>query len=178
MSEAASFHPISYSSLILQYWIFSPWLDTDLPRIPSSLCKKNGHMTKSWLSKKDVGCLHIPECALKGSVFLSHPLNPFRISWNVMWWKKVVNGDNLRLAEEQSRSLGPWDYEANMPALVCICLEYYPREKSCSVLLKPYSAFLTTPNPLTVRITTNWKILKDMGIPDHLICILRNLYAG
>ena len=23
-----------------------------------------------------------------------------------------------------------------------------------------------------------WKILKDMGIPDHLICILRNLYAG
>ena len=23
-----------------------------------------------------------------------------------------------------------------------------------------------------------WKILKEMGIPDHLICILRNLYAG
>ena len=23
-----------------------------------------------------------------------------------------------------------------------------------------------------------WKILKDMGIPDHLICLLRNLYAG
>ena len=27
-------------------------------------------------------------------------------------------------------------------------------------------------------ITTNWKILKEMGIPDHLICLLRNLYAG
>ena len=26
-------------------------------------------------------------------------------------------------------------------------------------------------------ITTNWKILKEMGIPDHLICLLRNLYA-
>ena len=25
---------------------------------------------------------------------------------------------------------------------------------------------------------TNWKILKQMGIPDHLICLLRNLYAG
>ena len=23
-----------------------------------------------------------------------------------------------------------------------------------------------------------WKILKDMGIPDHLFCLLRNLYAG
>ena len=39
-------------------------------------------------------------------------------------------------------------------------------------------ALLTTPKPLTVWITINWKILKDMGIPDHLICLLRNLYAG
>ena len=31
---------------------------------------------------------------------------------------------------------------------------------------------------LTVWITTNWKILQEMGIPDHLICLLRNLYAG
>ena len=23
-----------------------------------------------------------------------------------------------------------------------------------------------------------WKILKEMGIPDHLTCLLRNLYAG
>ena len=27
-------------------------------------------------------------------------------------------------------------------------------------------------------ITTNWKILKEMEIPDHLTCLLRNLYAG
>ena len=32
--------------------------------------------------------------------------------------------------------------------------------------------------PLTVWITTNWKILKEMGIPDHLTSLLRNLYAG
>ena len=32
--------------------------------------------------------------------------------------------------------------------------------------------------PLTVWITTNWKILQEMGIPDHLTCLLRNLYAG
>ena len=34
------------------------------------------------------------------------------------------------------------------------------------------------PKPLTVWITINWNILKEMGIPDHLICLLRNLYAG
>ena len=40
------------------------------------------------------------------------------------------------------------------------------------------SALLTMPKPLTVWITTNWKILKEMGIPDHLTCLLRNLYTG
>ena len=40
------------------------------------------------------------------------------------------------------------------------------------------SALLTTSKPLTVWITTNWKILKEMGIPDHLTCLLRNLYVG
>ena len=34
------------------------------------------------------------------------------------------------------------------------------------------------PKPLTVWITTNWKILREMGIQDHLTCPLRNLYAG
>ena len=33
------------------------------------------------------------------------------------------------------------------------------------------------PKPLTVWITMNWKILKEMGIQDHLTCLLRNLYA-
>ena len=32
--------------------------------------------------------------------------------------------------------------------------------------------------PLTVWITTNWKILQETGIPDHLTCLVRNLYAG
>ena len=32
--------------------------------------------------------------------------------------------------------------------------------------------------PLSHWITTNWKIHQEMGIPNHLICLLRNLYAG
>ena len=46
------------------------------------------------------------------------------------------------------------------------------------------SALLTMPKPLTMWITIElWKILKEMGVPDHLTCLyltcfLRNLYAG
>ena len=40
------------------------------------------------------------------------------------------------------------------------------------------SALLTMPKPLTVWITTNWKILKEIAIPVHLTCLPRNLYAG
>ena len=40
------------------------------------------------------------------------------------------------------------------------------------------SAFLAMPKSLTVDHNTLWKILQEMGIPDHLTCLLRNLYAG
>ena len=43
---------------------------------------------------------------------------------------------------------------------------------------KTTPVLLTMPKPLTVWITTNWKILQEMGIPGHLTCLLRNLYAG
>ena len=43
---------------------------------------------------------------------------------------------------------------------------------------KSISALLTISKPLTVWITINWKILKAMGIPDHLTCPLIHLFAG
>ena len=47
-----------------------------------------------------------------------------------------------------------------------------PKKTSTSVLL-------TMLKLLTVWITKKlWKILQKMGIPDHLTCLLRNLYAG
>ena len=39
------------------------------------------------------------------------------------------------------------------------------------------SALLTMPKPL-VDHNKLWKILREMGIPDHSTCVLRNLYAG
>ena len=43
---------------------------------------------------------------------------------------------------------------------------------------KTSTALLTMPKTLTVWITINWKILEEMGIPDHFTCLLRNLYVG
>ena len=40
------------------------------------------------------------------------------------------------------------------------------------------SSLLTTPKPLTVWTTTNCGKFLEIGIPDHLTCLLRNLYAA
>ena len=39
------------------------------------------------------------------------------------------------------------------------------------------SASLTVLKPLTVWFG-NWKVFKEMGVPDHLTCLLRNLFVG
>ena len=44
-----------------------------------------------------------------------------------------------------------------------------PQKKQESSRKTSTSALLTTPKPLTVWITTNWKILQNRGIPDHLM---------
>ena len=41
-----------------------------------------------------------------------------------------------------------------------------------------YFCFIDYEKPLTVWITINWKIHKEMGISNHLTCSLRGLYAG
>ena len=48
------------------------------------------------------------------------------------------------------------------------------RKTSTSALL---TIHLLLPKPLTVDHHKLWKILKEMGIPDHLTYLLRNLYA-
>ena len=40
------------------------------------------------------------------------------------------------------------------------------------------SAPLTMLKPLIVWLTTNWRKFLEMGIPDHLTCLLRHLYTG
>ena len=40
------------------------------------------------------------------------------------------------------------------------------------------SALLIMPKTLTLDHNKMWKNLQELGIPDHLTCLLRNLYAG
>ena len=67
---------------------------------------------------------------------------------------------------------GTRDQIANIHQIIEKAREFKKNQK------KPFtSVSLTTLKPLTVWITTNWKILKEMRIPDYLMCLLRNLYA-
>ena len=52
------------------------------------------------------------------------------------------------------------------------------KSKGISEKKKSTSASLTRLKHLIVRITTNWKILKEMGILDHITCLLRSLYVS
>ena len=52
-----------------------------------------------------------------------------------------------------------------------------PWKKEESSRKTSISALLTMPKPLTVDHNKLWKILKEMGLPDHLTCLLRNLNA-
>ena len=52
---------------------------------------------------------------------------------------------------------------------------YWIMEKAREFQKNIYFCFIGNAKLLTVWITINWKILKEMGIPDHLTCLLRKL---
>ena len=52
------------------------------------------------------------------------------------------------------------------------------RRKQWSSRKTPTSASLGPLKPFIVWITTNWKILKEIGIPDHLTCLLTGSKLG
>ena len=63
------------------------------------------------------------------------------------------------------------DTEVKLPTSLTLKKQESSRETSISALLN-------MPKPLTVDHNKLWKTLKDMGIPDNLTCLLRNLYEG
>ena len=57
-------------------------------------------------------------------------------------------------------SAGSWKRQESSKKNICFCFIDYAKAFDC------------------VDDNKLWKILKEMGIPDHLTCLLRNLYAG
>ena len=80
-----------------------------------------------------------------------------------------VNHELPDVQDEFTKGRGTTDQIANNCWII---------KKTRQLKKKHLSALLILPKPLTVWITTNWKNLKEMGIPDHLTCLLRNPYAG
>ena len=83
--------------------------------------------------------------------------------------QQYVNRELPDVQVEFRKSRGTGDQVANIRWII---------EKAREFRKTSTSALLTTQKPLTVWITTNWKILQETGIPDYLTCLLRNLYAG
>ena len=79
------------------------------------------------------------------------------------WSSDVCSSDLLEKAEEP---------EIKLPTFAGSSKKQENSRKTST------SALLTMLKPLITWITINWKILKEVGIPDHLSCLLRNLYAG
>ena len=82
--------------------------------------------------------------------------------------QQYMNGEFLDVQAGFWRGRGTRDQIANICWIVEKAREFR----------KPSTASLTRLKPLTMWIRTTWKILKEMGIPDHLTCLLRNLYTG
>ena len=71
---------------------------------------------------------------------------------------------DLEKAEEPEiklpTSAGSWEKQESPPPKIYFCFIDYAKAFDC------------------VDHNKLWKILRKMGIPDHLTCLLRNLYAG
>ena len=85
--------------------------------------------------------------------------------------QQYVNHELPNVQAEFRKGKGTRDQIANICWIIEKAREFQKKKK-------PTSALLTIPKPVTVWITTNWKILKEMRLPDHLTCLLRNLYVG
>ena len=80
---------------------------------------------------------------------------------------KTVNFQMFQLDLEKAEEL-----EVKLPTFVGSWKKQESSRKTSTF------ALLTTPKPLTVWITTKWVKFLETGIPDHLTCLLINLYAG
>ena len=87
---------------------------------------------------------------------------PHKPGFNSTW---IVNFQTFKLDLEKAEEL-----EIKLPTSVGSSKKQESSRKTNT------SALLTMPKPLNYNKL--WKILQEMGIPDHLTCLLRNLSAG
>ena len=101
------------------------------------------------------------------------------------YWVASVVSDSARPHKWQlTRLLCPWDSLGKNTEVVCHSLLQWTTfcqiiEKAREFQKNIYFCFIDYAKAFDcVDHNKLWKILKEMGIPDHLTCLLRNLYAG
>ena len=104
---------------------------------------------------------------------LSLTPNPDRWEHILSFWMSVhsIRGNHLEIIQTgYGKGRGTRDQVANI---------HWLREKAREFQKNIYFCFTDyAKNFDSVGHKKLWKILKEMGIPDHLTCLLRNLYAG
>ena len=89
-------------------------------------------------------------------------------------FQQYVNCDIPDVQAGFRKGRGTRDQIANIGRIAEKAREFQKRKKEKKSIL----ASLTMLKLLTVDHYKLWKFLKEMGIPGHLTCLLRNLYAG
>ena len=88
----------------------------------------------------------------------------------IVWWCPCVESSLVLLEEGFRKGRGIRDQIANICWII---------EKAKEFQKNIYFCFIDYAKAFDcVDHNKKWKILKEMGIPDHLTCLWRNLYAG
>ena len=134
----------------------------------------SGHRTRKGQSSSQFPRTVVPMNVQTTAQLHSSPMlaslcsNSFKVGFSIMW---MENFQMLKLGLEKAEELliklstfmGSERKQGNF--------RKKKKKKSTSVSL-------TTLKPLTLWIITNCGKLKEMGIPDHFTCLLRNLFVG
>ena len=91
--------------------------------------------------------------------------------WSIEWSRAKAN----RVLPRESTGHSSKDNKYTITINGDKCFDLYRQNAQEKFI---YPNLLITPKPLTAFHNKLWKIFQEMGIPDHLTCILRNLYAG
>ena len=139
-------------------------------------CCKSGKLSSGHRTGKGQFSFQFPRRAMPKNVQIIIQLHSFhmlarscskssKLGFYSMWTENLqMYKLNLEKAQEQEIKLtasnGSEKKQQNSSKKICFCFIDYIKAFDC------------------VDHNKLWKILKEMGIPDHLTCLLRNLYAG
>ena len=87
------------------------------------------------------------------------------------WWESMGSQSQLDMTERQSTHACTWIF-----MFTCDVYMWLPPIRSHHINCTK-QGFLYGNHPVCVDHNKLWTVLQEMGIPDHLTCLLRNLYT-